>query len=261
MSSVDISSELESPEYKVEYENHLYINNSFLQCLSFVYMNCSKNEQLRNQLFFLYMIDDIVQSVVAIKILATEGIRNTCRRELRYLIELAVKACYISQKKVLKSFDQQITEYKKELKSTNISMIDEVNLYFLCDNSRTSFLQEVKRMYGEMCCYVHSTQNQIIERLDMSKKGRTIGLEGTEELYELNIEIGKVYSYVVILLFHSIPQWCVGDYLVEGDGETIATYFSKSKYFAEIDKKFDYKFERQDKLQEINDKRKANIEF
>lgn len=261
MSNVDINKELESPEYKAEYDKFLFISDSFLQCLLFIYMNCTRSDQLRNKLFFLNVIHDIVQSIFAINILAAEGIRNTCRRELRYLIELAIKACCISQKQSEKSVEEQLTEYKKELKSTNISMIDEINLYFLSEISKTTYLQEIKRMYGEMCSYVHSSPKQIQERLDMANKGRTFGLEGTEELRELNIEIGKVYSYILILLFHSIPQWCVGDYLVERDGETVATYFLKSKYFTEIDEKFNYKHERQDKLKEINDKRKASIEF
>lgn len=48
--------------------------------------------------FFLRLIDDITQSTISIEILPKEGIINTCKRELRYLLELAIKATFISMK-------------------------------------------------------------------------------------------------------------------------------------------------------------------
>lgn len=76
-----IDNELESEEYKVEYERHLDILNSFLRVLVFINMDCNRSENLKDKLFCLSVVDDLLQSLVAIRCLAKEGIRNTCRRE------------------------------------------------------------------------------------------------------------------------------------------------------------------------------------
>lgn len=255
----NIEEELKSAEYKAEYERHLSIFNSFLQTMVFINMNCSRSESLKNKLFCLSVIDDLLQSLVAIKSLSDEGIRNPCRRELRYITELAIKACLISQKESDKTNEEQIIEFHDTLKSTNISMIKDINFHFFNESQKEQFVSYTKKLYGMLCLYVHSTPHQMDERVALDKKGRCIGFEGTDELRELDDEIGNVLSCVLVLFFHAIPQWCVGDYIVERNGDTVASYYSKYKFFAIIDEYFDYKCERQDKLEKIQAIRAANI--
>ena len=170
-----------------------------------------------------------------------------------------IKACLISQKETDKTTIEQIDEFRDIIKSTNISMVKEIDFYFFTEQQKGQFITEIKRFYGELCTYVHSTPIQIQERIELDKKGRYIGFEGTDELRELDDEVGFALSYILCLFFHAIPQWCVGDYLVERTGYTVDSYFSKYKYFAMIDEQFDYKCERQDKLIEIQEIRKSKI--
>lgn len=254
--------EINSSEYKEEWQKHEYMTDSLISCLMYIFLNFGRDRENQPRNFFIRLIDDIIQSLVAIKMLASEGIRNTCRRELRFLIESSIKACLISQKYPKFSFEEQISEYEKELKSTNISIISDINLYlFASSELRNNFISETKRIYGELCNYVHLTPHQIIERLVLAQQGRYMGFEGINELKQLNDEISRVYSIVIVFLFHSIPAWVVGDFLVNRDGSSNNWYFNKSKYIAEIDSRFDYKHERQERLEEIRKKRYANIEF
>lgn len=257
--TLNIDEELESKEYREEYDRHLDILNSFLRTLVFINLNCSRSETLKNKLFCLSVIDDLLQSLAAIKSLSAEGIRNACRRELRYIIELTIKACLISQKQSEKSTEEQIMQFRDTLRSTNISMIKDIDFYFFDEPQKERFITETKRQYGLLCLYVHSTPYQMEERIKLDKKGRYIGFEGTNELRELNDEIGYALSNVLILLFHAIPQWCVGDYIVEHDGYTVVTYYSKYSFFNIIDKCFDYKHERQDKLKELQSIRDSRV--
>lgn len=256
---INIQQELESKEYKEAYKRHLEIFNSFLSAMVFIKLDCNQSERIKNRLFCLSVIDDLLQSLVAIKSLSDEGIRNPCRRELRYMIELTIKACLISQKETDKTTIEQIDEFRDIIKSTNISMVKEIDFYFFTEQQKGQFITEIKRFYGELCTYVHSTPRQMQERIELDKKGRYIGFEGTDELRELDDEIGFALSCILCLFFHTIPQWCVGDYLVERTGYTVDSYFSKYKYFAMIDEQFDYKCERQDKLKEIQEIRKSKI--
>lgn len=255
----DIHQELKSEQYEAECERNLDILNSFLHVMVFIQLNCSRSDRLKNKLFCLCIIDDLIQSLVAIKSLSAESIRNPCRRELRYMIESTIKACLISQKNSDKSIEEQILEYRQVIKSTNVSMIKEIEFYFFPDSQKEQFIEKTLRLYGKLCAYVHSTPHQMQERIELDKKGRYIGYEGADELCELNNELGDALLSILVLFFHTIPRWCVGDYLVEPNGYTVSSYYCKYRFFAIIDEAFDYKHERQDKLQEIKTIRDANV--
>lgn len=261
MDSEDVQKELESEEYKKEWSRHNKIFNDFLHFITYSVISYKRVSEINNN-FFIAIFDDIVQSAVAISILARDGIRNTCRRELRYLIELGIKACYIAQKYHDNTFEKQIQQYEGILKSPSISPINQLNLHFLKPyNREEEYKIQVKREYGLMSVYVHSAPQQIYERLGLSKVGRYIGQEGTKELTQLNDEMGLIYSYILVLLFHSLPSWIVGDFLVNMDGTTFDWYFAKSKYVALVDECFDYKHERQDKLDDIRIARAKSVCF
>ncbi|MFV0439789.1 MAG: hypothetical protein ACK5LV_00640 [Lachnospirales bacterium] len=232
-----------------------------MQCLFCVEMNFTRNDSVRNTSFFLAVIDDIYQSVVAIECLAKEGIRNTIRRELRYLIELSVKACLISQKNSESSTREQVDEFRKIIKDTNITMVKDVDFHYFDDKGKSDFVTMTKRVYGECCNYSHVTIKQINERFKLEDSGRTIGFEGTQELRELNDEIGQALSIVVILFFHAIPIWCVGDYLVDSDGTTTKFYYTKYEFISKIDECFDYKFERQANVDEVKKIRTERVVY
>ncbi len=255
----NIESELNSNEYNNEYLRHIDILNSFMRALVFIRMNCSRNKTLKDALFCLSVIDDLLQSLVAIKSLSNEGIRNTCRRELRYIIELSIKACLISQKDVDKTIEEKISVFRNILRSTNISMMKNIDFFYFADADREYFISEASRFYGTLCLYVHASPEQIKERLELDAKGVYIGHEGTLELKELNDEIGKALYIALILFFHAIPQWCVGDYLVESNGCTVDNYFTQYRLVSVIDEHFDYKHERQSILSELQSYRHSRI--
>src|SRR5882757_5737298 len=110
-----IEKELSSDAYKDEWGRLVEMRKSITFCLSFCFMNSARDGISDQRNFFLRMIDDITQSVVSIEIIAKEGILNTCRRELRYLIELSIKSCLIVNNTTKHTFEEQIDEYEKLL--------------------------------------------------------------------------------------------------------------------------------------------------
>jgi len=86
--TVDINEEMNSDQYKNEESRLIDLTNSLMSCLLFTSMNCSRNAEMSGKHLFLFIIDDIFQSVVGIKMLVSEGIRNSVRRELRFLLEI-----------------------------------------------------------------------------------------------------------------------------------------------------------------------------
>ncbi|MEQ9376337.1 MAG: hypothetical protein RIG68_14225 [Imperialibacter sp.] len=261
MNQTEIDKELDSKDYKFELEKLDVLRNSIIQCLTFCYLNSIRDGISQERNFFLRMLDDILQSVVSINILAKEGISNTCFRELRYLIEVSIKSCLIVNNTTKPVFEEQIKEYEKLLNSSNINPINTLSFTYLKPDKDEEFKTEVKRLYGYLSKYTHSSSHQIKERLVRAESGRTIGFEGTKELRQLNDDIEKVYSSVIVFIFHSVAQYVVGDFLVETNGQTIDWVFNKSKFISKIDEQFDYKQERKFILEELKTKRKNRIKF
>ena len=260
MTKEELNEELDSEDYKIELDRLYIMRGSIIQCLLFCYHNSIRDGISHERNFFLKMIDDISQSIISINILAKEGISNTCLRELRYLIEVGIKSCFIVTNSNKKTFVEQVNEYEKLLNSSNINQINTLNFYYF-ENCSEDFKTEVKKLYGFLSKYTHASSHQLLERLERNSTGRPIGYEGTRELNELNNMIEKVYSVVIVLIFHSVAQYVPGDFLVEENGKTIDWYFTKSKYVSLIDEKFDYKHERQQILKELADERKRRIAF
>lgn len=262
-SPVSIKRELESPEYLEQLHRHELMWRSLAMYLSFCKMNFSRAGDIARRNFFLRVMDDFLQSIVAINFLCKEGIHHTCRRELRYLLELSVKACLISQKSENSEidFEGQIEEHKKVLKKSEFNLINAVDCRLLPEQAAEEFKKEVKTLYGVLSAYSHSTPFQVSERVAREKSGKTIGYEGADELRELNEHAQLAYSYIATLLAHAVEEWVLGDFLVESTGGSNSWYFRKSKYIAMLDERFDYKHERQEKLQEIQSQRSVEIEF
>jgi hypothetical protein len=255
----NLNKELNSTEYKKAWRQFQTMRNCLLHCLLFSYHDTIRDGISDKSNFFLRMVDDITQSTISIEILAKEGITNTCKRELRFLVELAIKATIITKSSTKSDINEQIEEYKDLLNSSNINPINKLQLDYFKEEDEKEFKTEVKKTYGQLSNFTHASAEQISERISRAFNGKSIGFEGVEELKDLNKLIEKVFSQVIVFIFNAVPQYVVGDYLVESNGDINNWYFKKSKYISLIDETFDYKHERQNKLEKLKAERQQNV--
>lgn len=255
------SAEYETPEYKAELELLAQISNDFLFGLRFCVIDSGRDANFWDNHLLSYTSQDILQSCFSILLLAREGIRNTCKRELRFLIELGIKQCYIEQKLPNEPVKIKVERYKELLKSPSVSIKSQIKLKFLSEKSKKEFLEEAGRFYGSTSKYVHLSPEQVLERISLVSRGIIVGGEGVSEIQEM-IQFLKVgYAIFLVLVLQTVPTYVAGDLLVESNGNSNKWYFRKSKYIAEIDSYFDYKHERQARLEEIRKIRHQEIEF
>lgn len=257
----ELEEELNSESYKTELNRNKNIIRSFLFGIKFVSLQTQRAPDIFKNNLFLGQLDDLMQSLVSIEVLAEHGVRNTCLRETRYLLEAAIKCCYIEQKDPDYSLEGKLQVFKDVINDSNINYINEIRFPHFDKDTKASFVSDAKKYYGISSNYIHLSQVQIIERMDLVEDGKYIGFEGTEELKELNDRLRLCLSYVLVLLFACIPEWIIGDFLVEPTGQMNNWYFQKSKYISEIDKNFDYKAERKGKIEKLIADRKERIEF
>src|SRR5665213_2224615 len=91
--------------------------------------------------------------------------------------------------------------------------------------------------------------------------GVTAGKEGLPELNQLIVQLERCYAAVLVLLFHCVPSWVAGDFLVESDGRSYRWHFEASRFIASMDEQFDYKAERSKILDEIISRRRDCVRF
>ncbi|HVJ42372.1 MAG TPA: hypothetical protein VM639_12795 [Dongiaceae bacterium] len=234
---------------------------SYLAGLQFLISDAARDPEFRNNHLLTYLSQDLLQSAVSVLFLATEGLLNVAKRELRFVLETSVKICKVQQQNYRLPIAEKIETFEKQLKSTNISVNRDIKFEMMREQVVADFCKEVGRLYGAVSEYIHLTPKQILERIDAYENGRTSGHESPEDIEQLNKFAARAFACSLVLLFHSVSPSIAGDWLVEMDGSSTNWFFAKSRFIAEIDSYFDYKAERKYRLEEIQSLRRQRLEF
>ena len=208
---------------------------------------------------FMRSIDDIMQSAVLIRMAVHEGARNSARRELRYMIELAIKALFVDQNMPTSPLDDRLIFFRKRA-GASIAPVKNLAFHILAAPEAELVVKKLRAAYSRACEYVHPSVRQIEERLELAAKGASPGFETAAELQESNDEVFESYSLVLVLLFESIGGSLAGDIWETGGlSDRDGWVFHGHPLVAAIDEHFDYKAERQERLQAIKDRRAKRL--
>ena len=241
--------------------NTEFITRSYLGGLSFIVSDTGRDPQYASNHLLSRLAQDLLQSSVSIASLAREGLLNVARRELRFLIEASIKICGVQQGSYHSAIDEKLEIFDKELKSSSISFKKQIKLELLSEPQQLAFDEEVGRLYGLTSNYVHLSPTQIRQSIEAAKAGVTAGKERPSDIDELNRLAERAMAASLVFLFHSVPSWVSGDWLVEHNGSSIEWHFMKSRFIASMDESFDYKHERQENLREIQKLRTDRVCF
>ncbi|UUZ75636.1 hypothetical protein LP414_28660 [Polaromonas sp. P1(28)-13] len=193
--------------------------------------------------------------------LASEGMWNVGRRELRFLLEASVKLAFIEQEQSKQLIVEKLLTHSDLLRASSISCKNKISLGLLPKTQCDQFSDEVGRLYGVASEYVHLTGRQIEARIRSVEAGFTPGFENENEAREASELVSQTFAVALVYLFHAAPAFVAGDFFVDSDGNSPDWLFSQSKYVAAIDSQFDYKHERQHRLDALIAKRAERINF
>lgn len=203
--------------------------------------------------------DDFLETSLALPHLAKESIHNVCRRELRFLLEMSIKMCFVQQAAEASTTEEKLASFQRDFDSPNISLRKRVSLALLPADQREAFNEHVGRLYGEASNYVHLTTAQLQRRLELVNSGRKPGVESLEEVVALNQQIHSTLAASFVFVAHAVPSFAVGDLFVSADGSSFKWALATSKFIALLDEYFDYKHERQETLENIRTERWARV--
>lgn len=223
------------------------IAESFLQGIQMASIASTRDPASKNSII-LYSLDDLVESAVAIPILADSGIFGSLRRDLRYMLETAVKLVFVDQQhKRNDSLDSRIAFFDDTSKvpRSSIRPIDDVALPMLPDPD--AFRLAVKSTFADLSGFVHPSKKQVDQRRARLKRGEYSGYEGPIVIEKFNDLSSRTLDMVFTLVLHGIGVPTAGDIFTVVLDDEERWKFHKTKYTSQVSAFFDYKVERKSK--------------
>jgi len=206
-------------------------------------------------------LGDLVEAALTAQLAIESGALNPARRELRYMLELAVNVSYVDEIRAKDSFDERIKFYKgKQVSKNNVDHALQLPFRMLGKN-KEPFAYSVRNAWVRASNYVPLTKTRVDQKLCLREKGVRLGMETLTMLQDLVSEVYEVCSIVIVLAFETIGPSFTGDLLVNYLDEQDHWIFHANKYISIIDIYFDYKPERKEKREQISKRRERRIEY
>lgn len=180
-------------------------------------------------------IDDLIQSAIGIKTMIENGIHNTVRRELRYLIEMTTKYALVDYEKMGENFSTKTEYLRYNIPNSSIEVVEDYSTPFSGD-LKNQFRSEIKDFFYKSCAYVHPSKKQIDEQMDNYKRGNTIGFESAKMFTDINKTVFRAYDMILVMVFHSFGLSMSKDLFEQIFDEDSKWKFHKGKYVKEFRK-------------------------
>lgn len=190
-------------------------------------------------------IDDLLESSIAIMVLAREGVFNVGRRELRYLLEAVVKHVFVDQQVLGETALSDRLEFLGDTSKVPRSSVQPVDaLVIRMLKEPRGLVQAVHSAFGHLSGYTHLSKRQLDERLRRGEQGEYTGFESAATLAAFNRLLVQTYDVTLALVFEGIGPAFTGDLFVALLDDQPQWRFHRTKFVKMISHHFDYKLER-----------------
>lgn len=190
--------------------------------------------------------DDIGEAAIAAQLAIENGALNSARRELRYMLEVAVNTAFADEEASDLDLAGRIDFFRsKRVEKQNVDHIRDLPLRMLGDE-REEFIEATRTAWVHSSNYVHLTKRRIDEKVSLRAQGVRLGLETPEMLAAAVRDVHNVCSIVTVLAFETVGPDFTGDILVNGGLDSREDWpFHSNRFIAAVDAHFDYRHERQ----------------
>ena len=251
----------ESAEYQDQLEFLRKTIHDFSETLTDCAFTASRWEQYYGAFLFQRHLDDILEAASMVQLAVELGSLNSARRELRFILEVAVNTAYVDEERSTDSFEERVKFYRgKSVSKQNVDQVKKISLDFL-GKGRQKFAEHVVEAWVQASNYVHLTKRQVDEKLALREQGVEKGFETLDMLKNVVDEVHEVCSIVIVLAFNSIGQRATGSLLVDHLDDIDDWAFHASGYVALVDAYYDQKNERQHKLLQHQERRKLRVRY
>lgn len=218
-----------SQQYQQEMKYLKDISKDFVESLRAISIYSTRAGNIYNDFLCIRTIDDLIQSAIGILSMVENGIHNTVRRELRYLIEMTTKYVLVDYAKMGENFQVKTEYLRDEVPNSSIEVIDDYATPFSGD-LKNEFKSEVKDFFYKSCAYVYPSKRQFDEQIKNYERGNFIGFESAKMFTDINKIIFRAYDMILIMTFHSFGHSMTKDLFEQIFNENPKWKFHKGKY-------------------------------
>jgi hypothetical protein len=197
-----------------------------------------------NKLLINRGIEELAESIVSISLTFKEGVLNPPKRELRYMLEMAIKYLYVDSIIPGSSYEEKIQFLKDDVPRSSIEPIEKISLFGFNEEKSKYFSDDVNVLYTELCKFVHPSKDQLDEYFYRSKRGATLGFETAKELVSMGALLFRVLDILLVLVFQGLGPTTTGDMFIHMLDDIPKWKFHKGKHCKIVSSLFNYKAER-----------------
>lgn len=251
----------QSEEYQNEMRRLYRQRDDFLFALTLCWWHGVRIPEFADQSFFMRSIDDLIESVVLLVNAIENGARNPARRELRYILEVSVKALFVDQYMPRATFDDRVAFFDRRVGNSGVvPEVSNITLGLVPEETASQIVAEIKKAYGRTSQFVHPSVLQVRERVQLANEGISLGFDGPDTIRSVNDEVFDVCSLVLNLLFHCLGHTTTGDIFEGGLTYNESWSYHWHPHIAIIDERYDYKAERASRLECLQRLRAVRLE-
>jgi len=236
---VTVPAGIEQPLQYLHEVTHAYMRGVWACYL----MSTRSQEWTENSMMFRLVLDTM-QSPIAIQSLIETGLHNPARRELRYVLESAVKYLHVDEALPQAPLPEKLDFLHHGVPRSSISVIDDVDVS-LPAPAMPRFRADVKDVFKQMSGFVHPSRRQIDAYLRQFDKGSWPGNESVSEAWKMSRLVFRVYDLVLVLLFTGVGPSLAGDIFVHVFDDEPEWKFHKGTHMKQHSQLHDAKHERQ----------------
>ena len=221
----------------------------------------TRNPAYFDELISLRIKPHFVQSIIAASHMIKEGLHDPARREMRFLVEAAVKALWLDQGSPPLRGDQgpgllpPMTVVEKVAALDGLGrerfnqVVDSLRFGMLDEPASDQYRQTAKSLYGTLSTTTHVSSRNVERDLANFDKGKHFAFETVGDVNAIARQLRQVLDLVLASHFEAFDHGLVGD-LFEPHFEP-RWLFLKTPLVGAVDRHFDYKHERRVRRGEV----------
>jgi hypothetical protein len=225
------------------------ITTDFLRALMYVRLHGLRFAAQDEYLLFRFA-PHLVESALAVLILAREGLQNAARRELRFLLESSIKLSSRDADAGSKGLNERLAGLDD--RSQRLEDYVALLVYFDEFERPEEMNADILSVYSELSHYVHATVPQFRQSMNRSQRGEPAGMESVATLNRFNNLAFQVYDIALARLLHGVGLGIAGDIFTSTLDDGPQWRFHRGKFVSRLSRCFDYKHERRVKRGEIS---------
>ncbi|MDR6158626.1 hypothetical protein QF023_002142 [Chryseobacterium sp. SLBN-27] len=219
----------DSQQYHQQIKYVSDITKDFVDIIRAISIYSTRGGEIYENFLCIRASDDMIQSAIGIQMLADNGIHNSIRRELRYLIEMITKYVIVDYDKKGKKLAEKLDYLNDEIPNSSIEIVTKYSTPFK-EPMATEFRNEIKDFFYKSCAYVHPSKKQLDEQLTNYENGFTIGFESAVMFSNLNKTIFRAYDMILTMCLHSFGYSMSKDLFEQIFNEKAKWKFHKGKF-------------------------------